>query len=163
MRANRHHEEYLNHNEYILSDSALENSKYVVSAFKKKPLQPMPYDKERFSTKLARCRILAEHTIGILKGRFPWLKQIHMRITEDKKHLTRILKFVDCCIILHNLLLSTTTSEEERRIDKEDFSDIDDSTRAPTDMDTLTRPLRGIRNDKRRTRLKSYFETKEYM
>ena len=124
----------------------------------------MPYDKECFNTKLARCRILAEHTIGILKGRFPWLKQIHMKITEDKKCLTRILKFVDCCIILHNLLLSTTTSEEEKRwIDEEDFSDIDDSTSAPTAMDILTRPLRGIRNDERRTRLKSYFETKEYM
>ena len=87
----------------------------------------MPYDKERFNTKLARCRILAEHTIGILKGRFPWLKQIHMRITEDKKHLTRILKFLDCCIILHNLLLLTTTSEEEKIwIDKEYFSGIDE-------------------------------------
>ena len=124
----------------------------------------MPYDKERFSTKLARCRILAEHTIGILKGKFPWLKQIHMKIIEDKKHLTRILTFVDCCIILHNLLLSTETSEEEKRcIDEENFYGIDDSTRAPTAMDILTRPLHGIRNNEIRTRLKSYFETKEYM
>ena len=87
-----------------------------------------------------------------------------MRITEDKKHLTRILKFVDCCISLHNLLLSTKTSEEEKRwIDEEDFSNIDDSARAQTAMDTLNRSLRGIRNDERYTRLKSYFETKEYM
>ena len=87
-----------------------------------------------------------------------------MKITEDEKCLTRILKFVDCCIILHNLLILTKTSEEEKRwIDEEDFSDIDDSTRAPTAMDTLTRPLCGIRNDERHTRSKSYFETKEYM
>ena len=45
-----------------------------------------------------------------------------MKITENKKHLNRILKFVDCCIILHILLLSTTTSEEEKRwIDEENF------------------------------------------
>ena len=34
MRANRHHEEYFDHNEYILSYLALENSKYIVLALK---------------------------------------------------------------------------------------------------------------------------------
>ena len=165
MRVNLLHSEHFTHKEYILSDSALENSNFVVSAFKKPPLRAMPTHKKRFNTRLATARIGAEHTIGILKGRFRWLKGINLKITEDKKSMLRILKFIDCCIIMHNLLIADhITDVEQSWIDEEDFSDIDDSNRVPGPYDMLERPLRpGCMKDERRSRLKAYFEFKEYV
>lgn len=57
--------------EYILSESALENCSFVVAAYRKPPNHPMPPLNKRFNTKLAYARILADHTIGMLKGCFP--------------------------------------------------------------------------------------------
>ena len=113
MRVNLLHSEYFTHKEYILSDSALENSNFVVPAFKKPPLRPMPKDKDKFNTRLASAWITAEHTIGILKGRFRWLTGIHMRICEDKESMLRILKYIDCCTIMHNLLINESITREE--------------------------------------------------
>jgi len=48
----------------------------------------------------------SEHTIGILKGRFPWLRSIRMKITKKKRSLCRILQLLDATIILHNMLLT---------------------------------------------------------
>ena len=56
-RVNLLHSEYFTHKEYILSDSALENSNCVVSAFKKPSLRPMPKDKEKFNTRLSSAWI----------------------------------------------------------------------------------------------------------
>ena len=166
MSVDKKHKEHFGPCEYILSDSALENCDYVVSAFKKPPLQPIPIRNERFNTKLARARILAEHTIGILKGRFPWLKTINMIVTEEKKSMVRILKYIDCCVIIHNLLIESNehNPDQEEWIDAEDVSDVDDENRIPTQNDLLYRPIpRGRRNDERRSRLQTYFENKEYV
>ena len=164
MRVSKKHTEYFDESQYILSDSALENSKYVVSAFKKPPAQEMPNDRERFNTKLAKARIYSEHTIGILKGRFQWLKEIGMLVTEEKKSMVRILKYIDCCIILHNLLVANVlTGEESQWINQDDASDLDDPMRAPTALDRLhTHIMHGSLKDERRSRLKHYFEGKEY-
>ena len=84
MKMNQSPESYFSSSEYILSDSALENCNFVVAAFKKPPLKPLPRENERFNTKLATARILVEHTIGLLKGQFPWLKRIRNRINGEK-------------------------------------------------------------------------------
>jgi DDE superfamily endonuclease len=60
---------------------------------------------EMFNIALSKPRTSSEHTIGMLKGRFPWLRNIRMAITEDKNSLKTILKYIDCCVILHNLLI----------------------------------------------------------
>ena len=164
MRLNKKYKEYFNENEYMISDSALENCQHVVSAYKKPPAQAMPRDKEKFNTRLAKARITAEHTIGMLKGRFQWLKDVNMRVTRDRKSMLRILKYIDCCIILHNLMIEGDKSSAHTTwINADDFSDIDDEGRAPSAYDRLYRPLRpGCTKDERRQRLKAYFEFKEY-
>ena len=85
MRVNHFPQEHFSGAQYILSDSALENCDFVVSTYKKPPLYPTPADKEHLNSKLASTRIAAEQTIGILKGRFPWLKNIGMKIMSNKK------------------------------------------------------------------------------
>ena len=41
----------------------------------------------------------------MLKARFPFLRSIPMKITDDPKSVRRIFRVIDCCIILHNLLI----------------------------------------------------------
>ena len=166
MRMNRYPLDHFSHSQYILSDSALENCEFVVAAFKKPPLNPMPREHERFNTKLATARISAEHTIGILKGRFRWLKHIRMKISKDKSRMVRILKYIDCCVIIHNLMINLGDDIDlvDEWLDDDDVSDVDDCSRVPSSYDMLHRPVKkGSSKDERRKRLQRYFEFKEYL
>ena len=89
-----------------------------------------------------------------------------MKITTDKSKIKRILQYIDCCIILHNLLIKIEDDGElaNEWLEDDEVSDVDDSSRTPTPYDKLYRPIKkGSSNDKRRTRLQSYFEHKEYV
>jgi hypothetical protein len=92
---------------FLLADSALTNSPSVVSSFKCPRGHSLTYEQEKFNTLLGKCRVISEHTIGILKGRFPFLRGIPMKITNEKSSVRRILQMIECCIILHNLLIDT--------------------------------------------------------
>jgi hypothetical protein len=117
--------------QYILGDSAFENSGYMVSAFKKSKDQAIPKNHEQFKEKLSRLRIISEHCIGILKGRFPWLRSIRMEITVDKKSIRKILHLIEATIVLHNMLLDIGDEEREDWIDRDDASALDDESRVP--------------------------------
>ena len=58
---------------YCIGDSAFEDSWFMVSAYKKPKEIAIPEAHEKFNNKMARLRIISEHCIGLLKGRFPWL------------------------------------------------------------------------------------------
>ena len=150
--------------EYTSSDSALENCNFVVSALKKPPLKSLPCENERFNTKLAAARILAEHTIGLLKGWFPWLKQIRNCINGDRRSMRFILELIYSCVILHNLLIPEEKDLTDcERMDNEELSDVDDNSRAPRLSDRLYRPIRnGCRKDEHYRRLQTYLELMEY-
>ena len=139
------------------------NYEYLVSAYKNPPAQPIPPDEEKLNTRLAKGRITTDHTIGILKGGFPWLKEIPMRITNEKKSIARILRYIDCCIILHDVLIAKNdTDEEQPWINEEDISDIDDEKWALTAYNMSHMPLKlGCTKDERRSRLKVYLDFKE--
>ena len=81
--------------EYNIGDSAFENSPFMVSSFRKGKGKTLVEDHEKFNTKLATVRIRSEHCIGILKGRFPWLRSIRMKVTDDPKSLKLILHLID--------------------------------------------------------------------
>jgi DDE superfamily endonuclease len=150
--------------EYCIGDSAFENSPYMVSAFKKPKGQSIPKEHERFNEKLARLRIISEHCIGILKGRFPWLRSIRLKVTEDKKSMRRILRLLDATIVVHNILIHLGEKEREDWIDHDNFLDLDDAERAPYeegDALNMAIPI-GAAKDERRTRLMYYFEEHHY-
>jgi hypothetical protein len=90
--------------EYIIGDSAYGPQNFIVSTFKKPVGAPMQPDNEAFNTKLAKPRVTSEHTIGILKGRFPFLRSIRMRLT-GKRSFERILCYISVCVVLHNFLV----------------------------------------------------------
>ena len=97
----------------------------------------------------------------MLKGRFPWLRSIRMRITADKNSIKKILRLIKATIILHNMLIKFgEDTVEEDWVDYDDFSDLDDWERVPyEDGDVLNSrvPLFG-RKDERRQQLLRYFE-----
>ncbi len=71
--------------EYLLGDSAFSNRSTVVPAFKKLGNTiELPLEKKPFNALLASVRVLSEHTIGIWKGRFPWLRSIPIQITGER-------------------------------------------------------------------------------
>ena len=159
-------EEYFQPREYCLGDSAFENDWFMVAAFKKPKDLAIPASHEKFNTKMARLRIITEHCIGMLKGRFPWLRSIRLKITEDRKSLLKILYHLEASVVVHNMLIELGEEEKGDWLDflEDDMSDIDDAERAPyKEGDVLNQGIpQGSAKDLRRTRLIHYFEEHHY-
>ena len=117
----RYPQKYFGRHFYLLGDSAFQNSPTVVAAFKTPQGTTLTPCQESFNTEMGRLRVTSEHTIGILKARFPFLRCIPMVITNKKKSVRRILQYVDCCIILHNLLI-----ESDEEDDPQEWLELDD-------------------------------------
>ena len=142
--------------QYILGDSAFENTWFVVSAFKKPRGNKLPREQEIFNDAMSKPRVISEHTIGILKGRFPWLRQIRNVITDDPNNMKRILDYILAATILHNLLLDCKIPDEW--VDTDDMSSIDDPDRAQSQDDELNVAVPvGSATDERRKQLMYYF------
>ena len=102
---------YFSDREYLLGDSAFEASWYMVPAFKKPHECAIPQEHENFNSCLSAARVISEHTIGIWKARFPWLRNIRMTISNDPKSIRAILCFIECTVILHNFLIMENEDE----------------------------------------------------
>lgn len=148
-------------NQYLLGDSAFENRWFVVSSFKKLPKQELQWNEQRFNDKLASLRVISEHCIGMLKGRFPWLRSIRLRITPDNNSIKKIIRLIKATIVLHNILINFGDDAiDEDWINYDDFSDLDDWERVPyEDGDVLNSQVPSWgRKDERRQQLLRYFE-----
>lgn len=150
--------EYFGDHFYLVGDSAFENSNTVVASFKKPAGHRIPEEQERFNTHMGKLRVTSEHTIGLLKGRFPFLRSIPMTIKDNKNSVRRILRVIECCVILHNLMIDGGEDE----IPDEWYDDMDDASEvgaavgeydfsAPIDEDE--------QNDERRQRCIEYFRS----
>jgi hypothetical protein len=139
--------EYFLPHEYLLTDSAFTASDHIVPAFKATKGVPITSNNSNFNTLLAQPRIKSEHCIGLLKGRFPWLKNIRIRIKE-KKDLRRIVEYVRVCVILHNAFVEAPY--EKDWID-ERFDDLEDGDELNKEI-SLEKP-----GDERRNQLVGFF------
>jgi hypothetical protein len=110
--------------EYIIGDSAYGPQNFMVSTYKKPVGAPMDPENEFFNWKLAKPRVSSEHTIGILKGRFPFLRSIRMRLT-GKKSFKKILRYISVCVVLHNFLVERREDEFGDDVGDDDLSEID--------------------------------------
>jgi hypothetical protein len=86
--------------EYIIGDNAYGPHTFMISTYKKPVGAPLHPDNKVFNKKLAKPRVSSEHTIGILKGRFPFLISIRMQLTYRKEVLQENP-------LLHHCLCST--------------------------------------------------------
>ena len=73
----------------------------VVPAFKKWVGGQMDPNCLKFNDLLVMARVKSEHCIGLLKGCFPWLKNIGIKI-HSQQSLCRIISFIRIAVILHN-------------------------------------------------------------
>lgn len=148
---------YFEDRQYIMGDSAFENKWFMVSAFSSPAGQAMSMDKSLFNKHLSKVRVISEHTIGLLKGRFQWLRSVRMMITEDPRSMQGILQLLDVSIILHNYLLGFGDREiVESWIDDDDITAVDAPDRLPPD-DELNLPVPdGVSGDFRRAQLLHY-------
>ncbi|KAG1699902.1 hypothetical protein DVH05_012341 [Phytophthora capsici] len=104
-------------------------------------------DKKAISIWVAHARVVNEHTIGVLKGRFSSLRELRIQIRE-KEDMKKILFWVNECVVLHNILLSLNdewSSEEDSTDtvdDAEEDSDSDsDDDRFPFRKHIKTRAI----------------------
>ena len=120
----RRSSDYFLPHEYLLTDSAFTPSQHIVPAFKSTRGQPIPSNNLNFNTLLAKPRIKSEHCISLLKGRFPWLRNIRIRI-RGRKDLRRIVEHVRACVVLHNAFVGAPYEEEwiDERFLPLDFQD----------------------------------------
>ena len=82
--------------EYILGDSAYQAESFMLPNFKKPCGRVMPPEHEFYNTMCARPRVKTEHRIGLLKNRFPYLKELKT-IIECKADLQVIIKHGNMC------------------------------------------------------------------
>jgi hypothetical protein len=150
---------YFSASEYLLCDCAFEPSDITVSAYKSQAGFYMPQDEQKFNNVMKEPRVITEHTMGLWKGRFPWLRNIRMLITNDKETLARIIRYIDATIVLHNMLIDfgdDVDSENPWSCEEDDLSDIDDASRLP-ERNMLDLPIpAGSLPGTRRERLKDY-------
>jgi len=150
-----HAEQYFSRMQYLLGDSAYECSDHMVAAYRNYDNTPLAREEELFNSAMASPRVLSEHTIGILKGRFPWLQSIRNKITaDDPQSKYRILSTIGVCIILHNYLIDETIPDEFM------YEDEDKSTlisQPPPPEDELNQPVpEWGPSDTRRQQLRNY-------
>lgn len=142
---------YFRHSEYLLGDSAFQASSVMIPAFKKPAKAELDSKIFYFNRKLAKARIKTEHSIGLLKTRFQYLKRIRVLLGRKRRTMRRLIRYVTCACILHNLLIAepvpTEWEEELRAIEVE-----------PLDEDgELNTPLSNEANGgERRNQLLSY-------
>jgi hypothetical protein len=72
-----------------------------------------------FNQELSICRVKVEHTIGLLKNRLLYMKDINI-IIKDKQSMQRLINRVTCCVVLHNMLLGEPVPPEWLQYDEED-------------------------------------------
>jgi DDE superfamily endonuclease len=106
--------------EYLLGDSAFTASDIMVPPFKSSAGKELHGNYAAFNTLLAKPRVKSEHCIGLLKGRFPFLRGIRM-LLGNKEHMARIIDHVRGAVILHNFMIGQPY--EDDWIDSEECID----------------------------------------
>ena len=96
--------EFFKNGEFILADSGYCSTMNVVSSYKKRPLAPLEREKEIFNKILASTRVVNEHCIGMLKGRFQCLRGLRV-VIRNKRHHKKAVYYIRACAVLHNFLL----------------------------------------------------------
>ncbi|KNE90635.1 hypothetical protein PSTG_15953 [Puccinia striiformis f. sp. tritici PST-78] len=121
MKLHSEAERFFDPGQYLLADSAYALSMTTIPAYKS-PASNIQANGE-FNYCLAKSRVRNEHTIGILKGRWASLQQLRLCLNE-RKHMTEIIRWINCCIVLHNMLAHLGDAWDE--MDESALNDVGD-------------------------------------
>jgi hypothetical protein len=108
---NTHQTEYFSEDQYLLGDSAYGTAfPYVISPFKS-PVSKQERNKY-FNYLLSKSRIIAEHCIGILKSRFPRLRDGFTEAIQDERDNEYVCKSIVAAAVLHNICIIRKDNED---------------------------------------------------
>jgi hypothetical protein len=107
--------QFFSSQEYLLGDSAFTSNAWMVPAYKRFGGQIVLAPGQIFFNNLLSAYLLSayllsaawckvEHTIGIWKARFPFLRQLRNQII-GKKSMKEVINFVKASAVLHNLFV----------------------------------------------------------
>jgi hypothetical protein len=102
---------YFSGQEYLLADSGYSTSDHILAAFKKVRGIPMTKAQIVFNKRLAQCRYVNEHAIGLLKGRFHSLRGMRYDLSTMAGAMMMVC-MIRCATILHNLLLDEDEDQQ---------------------------------------------------
>lgn len=101
---NREKRLFFSPEEYLIADSAYPadfTHNTIVPSYKTSSLGS---EKEDFNKCVAHVRVVNEHTIGVLKGRWSSLRELRVQIRQNED-MNRVLLWLSDCVVLHNIML----------------------------------------------------------
>ena len=101
MNISKFPERYFSENQYLLADSAYKNDQHMVTVIKGPRGETV--NGLNFNYCAAQSRVRVEHAIGILKGRWSFLREVQNQMHSESEAKT-LGKWVYAAIVLHNLL-----------------------------------------------------------
>ena len=106
------HERFFSGEEFILADSAYTPTIGCVPIVKKPANGSLTFKDIAFNEACASARVVAEHTIGLLKMRWQSLRGLSMLIRGPEDVQTAV-HWIMACVVLHNLLLGENNDHAE--------------------------------------------------
>ena len=106
------HNRFLTGEEFILAGSAYTPTVECVPIVKKPPNGSLTDKQVKFNEKCASARVVAEHTIGLIKMRWQSLRGLPVSISGPEDVQTAV-HWLMACVVLHNLLLHERNSPDE--------------------------------------------------
>lgn len=105
---------------YILGDSAYPCLRNLLTPYK--DTGALTNVQKQYNKKLSHCRVVIEHTFGILKQKFRQLYHLKLR------DITVICHFIRACCVLHNMSIEddTVDYEFEMAVDEQTLPQLED-------------------------------------
>ena len=96
-----HIDEYFEDEEYVVADSAYAKTRWCVPVGKSFKYEALTGSDRKFNYFLSRARVSIENCFGVLKGRFPSLDELRIRLNKEED-IDRYSRWIVTCFILHN-------------------------------------------------------------
>ena len=128
-------EQYFSVKQYLLGDSAFNNSTVMVSSYKKTAGSVcLPTGQQWFNDLLLKPQSGAENVIGIWKGCFPYIRSIHVRL-KNQGAMKRIIRYILATVVLHNLFIKHGIDEDWILLEDGEDNDIAGDAEETNDND----------------------------
>jgi hypothetical protein len=116
---------FFDEGQYIIADSAYPADYTHSTVLPSYKSNMKGSDIEDFNTCVANLRVVNEHTIGVLMGRWASLREIRIQVNQ-KEDMERVMLWFKGCVILHNMLIDHGDVWELEENEEEDEDEADD-------------------------------------
>ncbi|XP_037932573.1 protein ALP1-like [Teleopsis dalmanni] len=106
---------FFSNQSWIAGDSAYPLSDIIIPPYRRNSQQLTSEERIQFNKRHSKYRVRVEHCFGLLKENFCSLKELRVRIKNNKSHKFCCERILVCCI-LHNILLTEFESQSREEI-----------------------------------------------